>query len=67
MIKMFIHSPSGWDSLKKISILNEHLKMIHADDVFEDHIIKPPQRKVRTKSKFAELLIIKHFQLGLPL
>ncbi|EDO45956.1 predicted protein, partial [Nematostella vectensis] len=37
--------PSGWDSMKKIGILNEHLKNIHPDDSFDDHIIKPALRK----------------------
>lgn len=43
-----IYSPSGWDSIKKINIMNEHLKGIHPEDNFDDHIIKPIQRKVKS-------------------
>ncbi|KXJ23784.1 Cytoplasmic dynein 1 light intermediate chain 2 [Exaiptasia diaphana] len=43
--------PSGWDSIKKINIVNEHLKGIHPDDNFDDHIIKPIQRKQPLQEK----------------
>ena len=39
-------SPAGWDSVKKIAILSEHFKTIQPDDAFDDHIVKPIQRKV---------------------
>lgn len=37
--------PAGWDSVKKINILSEHLKNIQAEDAFDDHIVKPQLRK----------------------
>jgi len=38
--------PAGWDSIKKINILSEHLKAIQPEDAFDDHIVKPQLRKV---------------------
>lgn len=46
IIFLYFHSPAGWDSVKKINILSEHLKNIQADDAFDDHIVKPQLRKV---------------------
>ena len=46
IILLYFHSPAGWDSVKKINILSEHLKNIQADDAFDDHIVKPQLRKV---------------------
>lgn len=43
-------SPAGWDSVKKINILSEHLKVILPDDAFDDHIVKPQLRKVHYKA-----------------
>ena len=40
-------SPAGWDSVKKINILSEHLKVILPEDRFEDHIVQPQLRKVK--------------------
>jgi len=34
--------------MKKINIMNEHLKGIHPDDNFDDHITKPLLRKVNS-------------------
>lgn len=42
----FLCSPAGWDSIKKINILSEHLKAIQPEDAFDDHIVKPQLRKV---------------------
>ena len=42
-----VFSPAGWDSVKKINILSEHLKVILPDDAFDDHIVKPQMRKVK--------------------
>jgi len=42
----FRYSPAGWDSIKKINILSEHLKAIQPEDAFDDHIVKPQLRKV---------------------
>ena len=41
-------SPSGWDNEKKIAILHENFQTIKADDNFEEVIVKPPVRKVRS-------------------
>ncbi|CAH3042197.1 unnamed protein product [Pocillopora meandrina] len=47
--------PAGWDSVKKINILSEHLKNIQADDAFDDHIVKPQLRKpIQDKEVTAE-------------
>ena len=47
MINSWYLSPAGWDSVKKINILSEHLKVILPEDRFEDHIVKPQLRKVK--------------------
>ncbi|XP_015751671.1 PREDICTED: cytoplasmic dynein 1 light intermediate chain 1-like [Acropora digitifera] len=48
-------SPAGWDSVKKINILSEHLKVILPEDRFEDHIVKPQLRKpIQDKEIVAE-------------
>uniref|UniRef100_A0A7N6AP21 Dynein light intermediate chain n=1 Tax=Anabas testudineus TaxID=64144 RepID=A0A7N6AP21_ANATE len=43
--------PSGWDNEKKIAILHENFQTIKAEDSFEDVIVKPPVRKVKTPTK----------------
>ncbi|KAJ7337286.1 Cytoplasmic dynein 1 light intermediate chain 1 [Desmophyllum pertusum] len=44
-----------WDSIKKINILSEHLKVIQPEDVFDDHIVKPQLRKpIQDKEILAE-------------
>ncbi|XP_071959273.1 cytoplasmic dynein 1 light intermediate chain 2-like [Antedon mediterranea] len=43
--KEAIFIPSGWDSLKKISICYENMTNIKPDDPFEDVLSKPPNRK----------------------
>lgn len=44
---MFIQNrPSGWDNLKKISILYENMQSCKAEDYFTDVISPPPIRKV---------------------
>lgn len=52
IIFLYFHSPAGWDSVKKINILSEHLKNIQADDAFDDHIVKPQLRKVLLEKWF---------------
>lgn len=47
-----VFSPAGWDSVKKINILSEHLKVILPDDAFDDHIVKPQMRKVKKNAQF---------------
>lgn len=47
--------PAGWDSIKKINILSEHLKAIQPEDAFDDHIVKPQLRKpIQDKEILAE-------------
>ena len=41
-----VFRPSGWDNVSKISILDEQMNHIKADDAFEDHIKKPEYRRV---------------------
>ena len=38
--------PSGWDTMSKISMLDEQMKMINFEDSFDDHIKKPQYRRV---------------------
>ncbi|CAB4002666.1 Hypothetical predicted protein [Paramuricea clavata] len=40
-----IFIPSGWDSVSKINILDEHMNHIKPEDAFEDHIKKPEYRR----------------------
>lgn len=40
-----IFIPSGWDTVSKISILNEQMKMFKSDDGFDEHIKKPEYRR----------------------
>lgn len=48
-------SPAGWDSIKKINTLSEHLKVIQPEDAFDDHIVKPQLRKpIQDKEILAE-------------
>ena len=56
-------SPAGWDSVKKINILSEHLKVILPEDRFEDHIVKPQLRKVKFIYLFFFLLNV-HWELN---
>lgn len=39
--------PSGWDNMKKISILYENMQVMKPDDYYRDVIVPPPLRKVR--------------------
>lgn len=56
MVKNYWYfSPAGWDSVKKINILSEHLKVILPEDRFEDHIVKPQLRKVKELYLFVKL------------
>jgi hypothetical protein len=50
---MALHSP-GWDNSTHISVLNDGLKTIHAEDPFEDHI-KPPIKPRETGSEAVEV------------
>lgn len=53
--KESVFIPAGWDSVKKINILSEHLKVILPDDAFDDHIVKPQMRKpIQDKEIVAE-------------
>ncbi|XP_029204240.1 cytoplasmic dynein 1 light intermediate chain 1-like [Acropora muricata] len=53
--KESVFIPAGWDSVKKINILSEHLKVILPEDRFEDHIVKPQLRKpIQDKEIVAE-------------
>ncbi|CAH3153832.1 unnamed protein product [Porites lobata] len=53
--KESVFIPAGWDSVKKINILSEHLKVILPEDAFDDHIVKPQLRKpIQDKEIIAE-------------
>lgn len=39
-------SPSGWDNMKKISILHENMHTCKPDDYYRDIIVQPATRKV---------------------
>ncbi|XP_068696771.1 cytoplasmic dynein 1 light intermediate chain 2-like [Montipora capricornis] len=53
--KESVFIPAGWDSVKKINILSEHLKVILPEDRFDDHIVKPQLRKpIQDKEILAE-------------
>lgn len=56
-------SPSGWDNEKKIGILHENFQTLKADDNFEDVIVKPPVRKVRTPFIFQTFLYRNYFNV----
>ncbi|EDV29764.1 uncharacterized protein TRIADDRAFT_52490 [Trichoplax adhaerens] len=45
-----IFIPSGWDTMKKIGILYEHMKYFSPDDAYEERIIKPPSTKAISES-----------------
>jgi hypothetical protein len=52
-------SPSGWDNMKKISILYENMQSMKPDDYYRDVIVQPAIRKVsqlhRGKYNFEKL------------
>lgn len=45
-VLLFVCSPSGWDSEKKISILYDSMSSMKPDDHFNDVIVRPVTRKV---------------------
>lgn len=62
VIKGFYFSlfrPSGWDNIKKISILYENLVSMKHDDYYRN-VISPPvtARKVRFQITFLSLILI---------
>nr|XP_018909401.1 PREDICTED: cytoplasmic dynein 1 light intermediate chain 2 isoform X1 [Bemisia tabaci] len=42
--------PSGWDNMKKISILYENMQVMKPDDYYRDVIVPPPLRKAVTRA-----------------
>lgn len=46
-----IFIPAGWDNLKKILILDEHIKTFSANESFNDRIVKPISRKYVNQEK----------------
>jgi hypothetical protein len=48
-------SPSGWDNMKKISILYENLQSMKPDDYYRDVIVQPVLRKVSQSVVWTEI------------
>lgn len=46
LLSLIHFRPSGWDNMKKISILYENMHTCKPDDYYRDIIVQPTTRKV---------------------